>query len=165
MICFRHVRRPAGAIVALAAALAMGQTATTQQASAQGSSAHEEGGVRHVTPKTLTFQPFPEERGAEIAVLHGNPSEAGHYIVRIRFAANWDGRPHRHNGAELLTVHSGTWYVADGDDLDREAAVELSSGSFMALPAGTAMRAFTGDDGAVVDIQGVGPFATHYLDE
>jgi quercetin dioxygenase-like cupin family protein len=127
--------------------------------------AQQRGGIKQVTPETLTFQPFPEEQGAQIALLHGNPGERGHYIVRIKFAPNWDGRPHTHSGAELLTVYSGTWYVAHGDDLTRKGAVKLPAGSFMALPAGTKMRAFTGEQGAVVDIQGQGPFGTQHLDK
>lgn len=123
------------------------------------------GGVKYVTSDALVFQPFPAELDAQIAMLYGNPAEAGHYIVRFRFAADWDGRPHTHGGTELLTVHSGTCYVAHGDDLTREAAKELPAGSFVALPAGTKMRAFTGEEGCVVDVQGQGPFTTQYLDE
>ncbi len=122
-------------------------------------------GVAHVTLKTLTFQPFPEERGAQIALLYGNPGEAGHYIVRLKFAPNWNGRPHLHGGTELLTVHSGVCYFAHGDDLTRDAAKKLPAGSFIAFPAGTPMRGFTGAEGCTVDVQGQGPFTTRYLDE
>lgn len=121
--------------------------------------------VTQITPDAMTFQPFPEEQDAQIAVLYGNPAETGHYIVRLRFAENWTGRPHVHGGAELLTVQSGTCYFAHGDDLTRDAAAELPAGSFTAFPAGTHMRGFTGEEGCVVDVQGQGPFTTRYLDE
>ncbi len=130
-----------------------------------GLRAQPAGGVKHVTPDALTYQPFPEERAAQIAVLYGNPAEAGHYIVRLKFAANWNGRPHLHGGTELLTVHSGVCYFAHGDDLTRDAAKKLPAGSFIAFPAGTPMRGFTGAEGCVVDVQGQGPFTTRYLDE
>ncbi len=130
-----------------------------------GLHAQQEGDVKRVTPDTLTFQPFPEEMAAEIAILYGNPNESGHYIVRLKFAPNWDGRPHTHGSTELLTVHSGTCYVAHGDDLSRDAAEQLPAGSFMVVPAGTRMRAFTGEEGCVVDVQGQGPFTTQYLGE
>lgn len=121
-------------------------------------------GVKHLTPDVVTFQPFPEEKGAQIAFLYGNPAETGHYIVRFKFAPNWDGRPHTHGGAELLTVRSGICHVAHGENLTREAAKALPAGSFMALPAGVKMRGFTGDEGCTVDVQGQGPFTTQYLD-
>lgn len=121
--------------------------------------------VKKITPEAMAFQPFPEEQDARIAILHGNPAEAGHYIVRLVFAPTWTGRPHVHGGAELLTVQSGTCYFAHGDDLTRDAAAELPTGSFTAFPAGTHMRGFTGEEGCTVDVQGQGPFTTRYLDE
>ncbi len=74
------------------------------------------------------------------------------------------GRPHTHGGTELITVHSGMCYMAYGDALTREAAKKFSPGAFLALPAGTKMRAFTGEDGCVVEEHGQGPLTTQYLD-
>ncbi len=119
----------------------------------------------HVTPDAVAFEPFPAERDAQIAILHGDPSEAGHYILRLKFAPNWNGRPHRHGGDELITIQSGTCFIAHGDDLTRDAAAELPAGSFARIPAGTPMRGFSGDEGCVADVQGHGPFTTEYLDE
>lgn len=127
--------------------------------------AQEDVGVQQLTPDTIRFEPYPPEEGAKIARLYGNPAEAGHYIVRFELAANWSGRPHQHGGAELFMVRSGTCFLAHGEDLSREAAVHFPPGSFVALPAGTPMRGFSGDDGCVVDVQGQGPFTTTYLDE
>ncbi len=129
------------------------------------SQAQQEGGVTLTSPDAVTFQPFPDDPEARIATLYGNPAEAGHYIVRFKLPPDWAGRPHTHGGTELLTVHSGTCYLAHGEELTREAAETLSPGTFMALPAGTRMQAFTGEEGCVVDVQGQGPFTTQYLDE
>ena len=122
-------------------------------------------GVKALAPDALTWQPFQGDPAARIAMLYGNPAEAGHYIVRFKLPPNWSGRPHTHGGAELLTVHSGTCYLAHGNELTREAATKLVPMAFMALPAGTKMRAFTGEEECVVDVQGQGPFTTQYLDE
>ena len=127
--------------------------------------ARETRGVEHVAPDAMTFRPRPEDPGVHVAILYGSPAESGHYVLRLRLAAHWAGRPHTHGGAELLTVHSGTCAMAHGDDLSREAARELPVGSFMALSAGTPMRAFAGAEGCVVDVQGQGPLTTRYLDE
>ena len=120
--------------------------------------------VKTVTPEALSWQPVEGEPEARMAVLYGNPAEAGHFIVRFKLPPSWAGRPHTHGGTELITVHSGTFYVAYGDVLTREAAKELSPGAFIAMPAGTKMRGFTGDDECVVDVQGQGPLTTQYLD-
>ncbi len=121
-------------------------------------------GVKTVTPEALSWQSVEGEPEMRVAVLYGNPAEAGHYIVRFKLPPSWAGRPHTHGGTELITVHSGTLYMAYGDALTREAAKKLSPGGFMAMPAGTKMRGFTGEDGCVVDVQGQGPLTTQYLD-
>lgn len=129
------------------------------------SHAQQRDGVKHITPDASAFQPFPEEANAQIAILYGNPAEPGHYVVRLKFAPHWVGRPHTHGGAELLTVQSGTCYFAHGDELTRDAAKELPAGSFVAFPPRTRMRGFTDENGCVLDVQGQGPFTTEYRDE
>ena len=121
-------------------------------------------GVKTVTPEALNWQPVEGDPEALMAVLYGNPAEAGHYIVRFKLPPSWAGRPHTHGRTELLTIHSGTCYLAYGDALTREAAKKLSAGAFIAFPAGTKMRGFTGEYECVVDVQGQGPLTTQYLD-
>jgi len=114
---------------------------------------------------SIRFHPHAPEKDAQIAVLYGNPREEGYFLIRLAFAPGWTGRPHTHPVAELLMVRSGTCYVAMGDDLSREAAGKLSPGSFAAVPAGTPMRGFAGEEPCVLDVQGQGPFTAQYLDE
>lgn len=123
------------------------------------------GGVAALAPDDLSWQPVEGDPEARIATLYGDPAEEGHYIVRLTLPPNWTGRPHTHGGAELLTIHSGMCYLAHGEALTREAAQKLVPGAFVALPAGTKMRGFTGAEGCLVDVQGQGPMTTQYLDE
>lgn len=105
------------------------------------------------------------EEGFDMAVLYGDPSTEGHYVIRFKLPPDWAGRPHTHGGAEIVSVHSGTMYFAYGEDLSREAAKPMGPGSFIVLPAGTKMRPFTGGEETIVEVQGQGPFTTEYLDE
>ena len=129
----------------------------------QGQAAYPER-VKTVTPEALSWQPVEGDPEARMAVLYGNPAEAGHFIVRFKLPPSWAGRPHTHGGTELVTIHSGTCYVAYGDALTREAAKKFSAGAFIMMPAGTKMRGFTREDGCVLDAQGQGPLTTQYLD-
>lgn len=118
----------------------------------------------------VAFQPDELEwrerdDGSFLAVLYGDPAAEGHYVIRFRLPPDWQGRPHTHGGDEIVTIHSGTMLFAYGEDLSREAARAFGPGSFVALPAGTAMRPFTGGEEAIVDVQGQGPFTTQYLEE
>lgn len=116
-----------------------------------------------VAPDGVVWQ--ASEEGYRMAVLYGDPAAAGPYVLRFELPPNWAGRPHTHGGTEIVTVHSGTMYFAYGEDLGREAAHALPAGAFIALPAGTPMRPYTGDEQVVVDVHGQGPFTTEYLDE
>ncbi len=114
-------------------------------------------------PEQLEWQ--QTEEGYAMTVLYGDPSGEGHYAIRFMLPPKWEGRPHTHGGAEIVTVHSGTLQLAYGEDLSREAAKAFGPGSFIVLPAGTRMRGFTGDEDVIVDVQGQGPFTIQYLDE
>lgn len=116
-----------------------------------------------VEPDQVEWQ--KSEEGFDMAVLYGDPSSEGHYVIRFKLPPNWEGRPHTHGGAEIVSVHSGTMYFAYGENLSREASKPLGPGSFIALPAATKMRPFTGEEEAIVEVQGQGPFTTEYLDE
>ncbi len=126
---------------------------------------YQEQGVTTVTPDALAWEPVEGAPEVQMAVMYGNPAEEGHYVVRYAYPPSNVGRPHTHGEAELITVHSGTCYLAHGDVLTREAANKLSQGSLIAMPAGTKMRGFTDEDGCVVDVQGQGPRTTQWLDE
>ncbi len=122
-------------------------------------------GVEIVTPDALSWQPVEGDPEVLMAPLYGNPAEEGHYIVRFKIPPSWTGRPHTHGGLEVVTFQSGTCYVAYGGDLSRQAAKKLSVGALIAMPAGTKMSGFTGEDECVADVQGQGPLTTQYLDE
>ncbi len=120
-------------------------------------------GVVRVSPEDIEWQ--KTEGGYHMAVLYGDPSGEGHYLIRFKLPPNWTGRPHTHPGAEIVTIYSGTLLFAYGEDLSRDAAKEFAPGSIVALPGGTKMRAFTGSEEVILDAQGQGPFAIQYLDE
>ncbi len=97
------------------------------------------------------------EDGVLMAVLYGDPSSEGHYVIRFKVPPNFEGRPHTHGGTEFVSVQSGTLFLAYGeDDLSHEAAKSFGPGSFIVLTVGTKMRGFTGEDEVVLDVQGQG---------
>lgn len=102
--------------------------------------------------------------GAGLAVMSGNPGEAGLYVLRLKFPAGYDIPPHIHPQDELVTVISGALGVAMGDMLDRDAAPMLSAGSFVDLPANTAHYAWA-EEVTVVQVAGMGPFAITYVQD
>ena len=97
--------------------------------------------------------------GAQIAVLSGDPSSDGPYVVRLKMPGNYKVPAHYHPKDETVTVISGDFHVGMGDKLDMQKALVLQPGGFGAVPAG--MRWTEG--WTVVQIHGNGPFAITYV--
>ena len=68
---------------------------------------------------------------AEQAVLVGDPSKPGLYVVMNKWLPGNMSRPHWHPNDRFITVISGTWWVGSGDKFDPEATVPMPAGSFV----------------------------------
>lgn len=95
-------------------------------------------------------------KGAQVAVLAGNPAKAGLYVVRVKIPAGAVFSPHYHNETENVTVISGTLWVGLGDKVNASAMKPLTAGSFVTVPAKLHHYAMT-KTATVIDITGVGP--------
>jgi hypothetical protein len=100
--------------------------------------------------------------GAQIAVLAGDPSSDGPYVVRLKMPGNYKVPAHYHPKDETVTVISGDFHVGMGDKLDMQKGLVLNAGGFGAVPAGMRHYGWT-DGGTVVQIHGNGPFAITYV--
>src|SRR5262245_11510903 len=67
--------------------------------------------------------------GAKMAVLEGDPTKEGMFVVRFQFPAGYHIPPHTHPKTERVTVISGALYLATGESLDRNSAKELPARS------------------------------------
>src|SRR5690242_2229535 len=66
--------------------------------------------------------------GAKLAVLNGDPSKPGLFIVRLKFPANYKIPAHWHPTDENITVISGAFWAGMGDKLDPAKTTELPPG-------------------------------------
>jgi hypothetical protein len=69
--------------------------------------------------------------GSANAVLYGDPSKPGLYIVLVKWHAGHMSHPHFHPNDRFITVISGTWWVGSGTKFDPEATVPMPAGSFV----------------------------------
>src|ERR1044071_2335097 len=87
----------------------------------------------HLYPaSSIEWKPGPAAipAGAKMAVLEGDPTKDGWFIVRFQFPAGYHIAAHTHPKTERVTVISGALYLATGESLDRDSAKELPAGSF-----------------------------------
>lgn len=100
--------------------------------------------------------------GAMVAVVEGNPKDAGPYVIRVKLPAGFRIPPHRHSADENAVVLAGTFAVGRGETFDAAAAKELSAGSFFKIPHGVAHFAFAKTE-TVIQVHGFGPSTFEYV--
>src|SRR5262245_4552226 len=126
--------------------------------------AHTMEGVTTVLPQEIKWGPAPAmlPPGAEAAVLFGDPSTNGYFVLRLKFPAGYSVAPHTHPVDEVVTVISGTFYKGMGETVDPRKAQPLPAGSFFALPPGMAHYVFMQEE-TVIQISTKGPWGLTYI--
>jgi quercetin dioxygenase-like cupin family protein len=102
------------------------------------------------------------ERGAQLAVLSGDPGKAGWFALRLKFPAGYKVALHWHPSNEHVTVLEGDFTLRMGD-APNEHARSFAPGGYVVLPAHMHHAAST-QGGAVVQVEGMGPFVLNYVD-
>jgi quercetin dioxygenase-like cupin family protein len=127
--------------------------------------ARAQGGMDMINgASAVKWAPAPEAlpKGAEIAVLSGDPSKDGPYVLRLRLPANYQIPPHHHPTTENVTVLSGSFHAGMGDRVERAKARRFSAGGFAALPAQMNHYAWA-STATVIQVHGQGPFEIVYV--
>jgi hypothetical protein len=61
----------------------------------------------------------------EQAILFGDPSKPGPYVIRLKWLPGNMSRPHFHPNDRFFVVVSGTWWVGTGEKFDPESTVPV----------------------------------------
>jgi hypothetical protein len=132
---------------------------------AQETPATGEGTMVMVPPGEIKWADAPPAlpKGAKAAVLYGDPSKPGLFIMRLRFPANYKIPAHWHPADEVVTVVSGTFFMGHGDKLDASAGKALPVGAFVSMPAKMHHFAYTKKE-AIVQLSAMGPWGITYID-
>ena len=101
-------------------------------------------------------------KGAQMAVLSGDPSKDGLYAVRLKVPAGYKIPAHNHPTTEYVTVVSGTFNLGMGDKLDEKKGVKLTAGGWAEAPAKMNHFAWSSTP-AIIQVHGQGPFAITYV--
>jgi quercetin dioxygenase-like cupin family protein len=117
-----------------------------------------------VNASDLKWGPAPAAfpKGAEMAVLSGDPSKPGLFAIRLRMPAGYQIAAHSHPTDEYVTIVSGELSLGMGDKLDQAKSAALTAGGFANAPAKMNHFAWT-KDGAIVQVIADGPFAMTYV--
>jgi quercetin dioxygenase-like cupin family protein len=117
-----------------------------------------------VNGKDIKWGPAPPffPKGAEFAVLSGDPGKDGLYVVRLKMPAGYKIPAHNHPTTENVTIVSGNFHIGMGDRLDEKKAIELTAGGYGEAPAKMNHYAWVTSP-TIVQVHGQGPFAITYV--
>ena len=85
--------------------------------------------IAYKLPEQIQWRDDPI--GAKMAVVLGDPSKPGLYIVLTKWHPHHMSRPHFHPNDRFITVLSGTWWVGTGSKYDPDSTVPVPAGSFV----------------------------------
>ena len=116
-----------------------------------------------VSPQQLKWMAPPAlTQGAEIAVVSGDPSKDGPYVMRMKVPAGFKIMPHTHPNTENVTVISGTFNLGSGPKFDEAKLEAVKAGGFVQVPSGMEHYVFISED-TLIQLHGVGPTGITYV--
>ena len=154
-----RIRTISAALLTLVATTACAPTPTDAQQVSTNTRVDE-----RQRPPAIIWGPAPAifPRGAQMAVMQGDPDSASLFTVRLRMPNDYRIPPHTHPTDEIVTVISGTFRVGMGEKFERTGMLTLPAGGFVVAPANHAHYAVTRGP-TIVQVHAMGPFAMTYV--
>jgi quercetin dioxygenase-like cupin family protein len=92
----------------------------------------------------------------ESAVLFGDLSKPGPYVVRLKWLPGNMSRPHFHPNDRFFVVLSGTWWVGTGEKFDPDSTVPMPEGSYVVHYGNKIHYDGAKNEEAVIQVWGMG---------
>ncbi len=111
-------------------------------------------------PENLKWTPGTgATAGQMIAVVYGDPSKPGPFVIRVKSPDGFKISPHYHASDENVTVLQGTLLLGYGDTVDATKATAVPTGGFYSVPKGVHHFAVAKGE-TIVEISSMGPRQT-----
>ena len=124
-----------------------------------------EADFRSVLPEDIDWKPFPAfPPSARLAVVVGDPTKPGPYVIRVKVPSGVKLMPHKHPEDRVYTIISGVFYIGLGDQFDANKLQAYPPGSVIVLPGKTPHFHWARSGEYVSQVQGIGPLGLEYLD-
>jgi hypothetical protein len=102
--------------------------------------------------------------GAKMAVVSGDPSKEGQFVVRVKMPAGYAVPPHHHPADEMVRVKSGgPLSYGTGDNFDRTRFGTLEKDYHVTMMANMNHYVWTSTP-TEIEVSGMGPFQITYVD-
>jgi quercetin dioxygenase-like cupin family protein len=118
---------------------------------------------RSILPENLDWEPFPAyPPSARLAVVVGQPSQPGPYVIRVKLPAGTKMMPHKHPEDRIYTVMSGIFYIGLGDRFDGDKVTAYPPGSVIVLPGDTWHFHWAKSGEYITQVTAIGPLGLEY---
>jgi quercetin dioxygenase-like cupin family protein len=107
------------------------------------------------------FAAFPPS--VRLAVLVGQPSEKGPYMIRVKVPHGVKLMPHKHPEDRIYTVISGIFYIGVGNQFDADTLQAYPPGAVIVLPGNTPHFHWAKSCEYITQVTAVGPLGLDYL--
>jgi quercetin dioxygenase-like cupin family protein len=118
-----------------------------------------EAAFKSILPEDINWNPFPAfPPSARLAVLVGEPTQAGPYLIRVKVPSGVKLMPHKHPEDRIYTVIIGLGEAFDGDKVQA-----YPPGSVIVLPGETWHFHWAKSGEYVTQVSAIGPLGLEYL--
>jgi len=107
------------------------------------------------------FAAFPPS--VRLAVVVGQPSQAGPYVIRVRVPRGVKLMPHKHPEDRVYTVISGVFYIGLGDEFDANRLEAYPPGTVIILPRNTSHFHWAKSGEYITQVSAIGPLGLEYI--
>jgi quercetin dioxygenase-like cupin family protein len=124
-----------------------------------------EAAFRSILPEDVDWKPFAAfPPTVRLAVLVGEPSQPGPYVVRVKVPSGVKLMPHKHPEDRIYTVMSGVFYIGLGDQFDGDKVKAYPPGCVVVLPGDTPHFHWARSGEYVTQVTAIGPLGLEYMD-
>jgi quercetin dioxygenase-like cupin family protein len=118
-----------------------------------------------INSEDLQWKPFEAYPPAvRLAVLVGDPAQAGPYVIRVKLPAGTKMQPHRHPEDRVYTVISGVFYIGLGTEFDETKLTAHAPGSVIVLPGNQPHFHWAKSGEYITQVTAIGPLGLEYAD-
>jgi uncharacterized RmlC-like cupin family protein len=128
---------------------------------------HEPGQDRFrvIRPEEIEWKHFPGYPPAVLtAILVGDPSKSGPYVIRVKLPIGTKMMPHKHSEDRVYVVISGVFYIGLGDEFDESKLNAHAPGTVVVLPSGQPHFHWAKSGEYITQVTAIGPLGLEYID-
>jgi len=124
----------------------------------------DQGTFHAIHPEDVKWQPFAAlPPAARLAVLIGDPTKPGPYLIRVRLPAGTKMMPHKHPEDRIYTVLAGVFYIGLGEIFDESKLNAYGVGSVIVLPGDQPHFHLAKSGEYITQVTAIGPLGLSYI--